>query len=290
MKHLAFLCILVLVSVQTQAQPIRSFADTTSQPRIALVLSGGGALGYAHIGVLQAMEEAGLRPSYIAGTSMGALVGVLYAQGYSADELYEFVVQRRLHNIFRNVHASARHANRGLGSYKHVRKLLNDAIPHDSFDSLQIPFLCVATGIRTGKAEVRASGNNLADWVLASASIPVVFKPQLIEGEYYCDGGFVDNLPACHVPRCEYDICIGVDLVPAEQPIVEEFFSRSYLINDVYGSMVLNLNSHQGRQCCDYLITPHQDVKYGILDFRHYETLRQRGYDAMRQWLNAHWH
>lgn len=271
---------------------ILSAQDSVSnhtQPRIALALSGGGALGYAHIGALQALDEAGLRPSYIAGTSMGALVGVLYAQGYTADELYDFVVQRKLHNLFRNVHASVRHANRGIGPYKHVRRLLNDAIPHDSFDSLQIPFLCVATDIATGKAEARTSGDHLADWVLASASIPVVFKPQLIEGKYYCDGGFVNNLPANYIPKDQYDICIGIDLVPAQQPSTEEFFSRNYLINDVYGSMILNINSQQGRQCCDYIITPHPDVKYGILDFHHYEILRQRGYNAMRQWLNTQW-
>lgn len=278
-------CLLILMFATFHTLSAQDSASHQTQPRIALVLSGGGALGYAHIGVLQALDEAGIRPSYIAGTSMGALVGVLYAQGYTADELYAFVVQRKLHNIIRNVNASIRHVNRGIGDYKNVRQLLNDAIPHDSFDSLQTPFLCVATDIASGKAEVRTSGNNLADWVLASASIPVVFKPQLIEGKYYCDGGFVDNLPACHIPKELYDICIGIDLVPTQQPLAEEFFTRNYLINDVYGSMILNINSQQGRQCCDHIITPHQDVKYGILDFRHYEILRQRGYDAMRQFI-----
>lgn len=262
--------------------------STQPHPRIALVLSGGGALGYAHIGVLQALDQAGIRPSYIAGTSMGALVGVLYAQGYTADELYAFVVQRKLHNIIRNVNASIRHVNRGIGDYKNVRQLLNDAIPHDSFDSLQIPFLCVATDIASGTPAIRTSGGNLVDWVLASASIPVVFKPQLIEGRYYCDGGFVDNLPACHIPKEQYDICIGIDLVPSLQPEPDEFFTRHYLVNDVYGNMILNINSQQGRQCCHYLITPHSDVRFGILDFRHYEAIRQRGYDAMRQWLQTH--
>lgn len=290
MKHSLFILACLLMLGSLTAQTSISKPDTIPHSRIALVLSGGGALGYAHIGVLQALDEAGIRPSYIAGTSMGALVGVLYAQGYTADELYAFVVQRKLHNIIRNVNASIRHVNRGIGDYKNVRQLLNDAIPHDSFDSLQIPFLCVATDIANGTPEIRSSGSKLADWVLASASIPVVFKPQLIEGRYYCDGGFVDNLPACQIPKELYDICIGIDLVPTQQPLAEEFFTRHYLVNDVYGNMILNINSQQGRQCCHHIITPHQDVKYGILDFRHYEILRQRGYDAMRQWLSIHWH
>lgn len=265
-----------------------SHAMSQTSPRVALVLSGGGALGYAHIGVLQALDEAGIRPSIIAGTSMGAIVGAVYAQGYSGDQLFDYVVQRRLHTISRNVHVSLRHVGKGIGSYKHVRRLLNDAIPHDSFDSLSIPFLCVATNIRTGQPEIRTSGDRLADWVLASASIPVIFKPQLIDGNYYCDGGFVDNLPACHLPEGSYDICIGIDLVPSHTPTTTDYFSKEYLVNDVYGNMILNINSDKGRQCCDYIITPHDDVEYGILDFRRYKQIRQRGYDAMRQWLQDH--
>lgn len=286
-KYAFFVLFLLLFSslFSQEAQP----SQTASQPRIALVLSGGGALGYAHIGVLQAFDEAGIRPAYIAGTSMGALVGVLYAQGYSANELYDFVRQRRLHNLLRNVHASARHASRGIGSYKHVCQLINDVVPHDSFDSLAIPFLCVATDIATGRAAVRSSGNNLSSWVLASASIPVVFKPQLIGDNYYCDGGFVDNLPACHIPPEAYDLCVGVDVVPTVLPETDRFFSTQFMINDVYGTMILNISSQAGRVCCHSLIQPHHDVRYGILDFRHYEILRQRGYEAARQWIEEHY-
>lgn len=279
MKRLVAILLTVVLCSSVAAQP---------SPRIALVLSGGGALGYAHIGALQALDEAGIRPSFIAGTSIGAIVGAVYAQGYSGNQLYAFLKDRRLHTLARNVHASWRHPGRGIGSYKRVRQLLADAIPHDSFDSLSIPFLCVATNIRTGLAEVRASGTSLSDWVLASASIPVIFKPQLIEGDYYCDGGLVDNLPAAHIPSDAYDICIGIDLVPTHATPTEDYYTSRYLINDVYGNMILNINSISGRELCDHIITPHPDVRYGLLDFRHYETLRQRGYDAMKAFLAQH--
>lgn len=265
---------------------IPTFSQTS--PRIALVLSGGGALGYAHIGVLQALDEEGIKPSIIAGTSMGAIVGVLYSQGYSGKQLFEFVKQRKLNNIYRNVHVSFLNINRGLGSYKHVHDLLNDAIPHNSFDSLSIPFICVSTNIQTGKPEVRYSGNNLAEWVLASASIPVVFKPQLIDGEYYCDGGFVDNLPANYLPEDSYDICIGIDLVPSKKPNTDNYFSEEYSASNVYCNMILDINSVKGREKCDYIIQPHKDVKYGLLDFREYKTLCQRGYNAMKEWIESH--
>lgn len=263
-----------------------TFSQTS--PRIALVLSGGGALGYAHIGVLQALDESGIKPSIIAGTSMGAIVGALYSQGYSGKQLFEFVKQRRLNTLYRNIHVSFLNINRGLGSYKHVKNLLNDAIPHNSFDSLGIPFICVGTNIQTGKPEVRCSGSNLAEWVLASASIPIVFKPQLIDGEYYCDGGFVDNLPANYLPEDNYDICIGIDLVPSEKPNTDNYFSNKYSASDIYCNMILDINSIKGREKCDYIIQPHKDVKYGLLDFRKYKILYQRGYDAMKEWIESH--
>ncbi|MCQ2327134.1 MAG: patatin-like phospholipase family protein [Bacteroidales bacterium] len=265
---------------------ISTFSQTS--PRIALVLSGGGVLGYAHIGVLQALDEEGIKPSIIAGTSMGAIVGALYSQGYSGKQLFEFIKQRKLNNIYRNVHVSFLNINRGLGSYKHVHDLLNDAIPHNSFDSLSIPFICVSTNIQTGKPEVRYSGNNLAEWVLASASIPVVFKPQLIDGEYYCDGGFVDNLPANYLPEDSYDICIGIDLVPSKKPNTDNYFSEEYSASDVYCNMILDINSVKGREKCDYIIQPHKDVKYGLLDFRKYKILYQKGYNEMKQWIESH--
>lgn len=280
MKRIILLLSVILLSIA----PLPAH----NPPRIALVLSGGGALGYAHIGVLQALDEAGIRPSIIAGTSMGAIVGSIYAQGYTGDQLFQFAQERRLHNISRNVNVSLRQVNKGVGAYKNVRKLLNDAIPHDSFDSLAIPFVCVSTNVRTGSPEVRSSGCNLADWVLASASIPVVFKPQQIEGEYYCDGGFVDNLPARYLPRESYDICIGIDVVPTTTPTTDDYFSFGYTISDVYSNMIMDINSKEGRQHCRYLIRPHTDVRYGILDFRHYKTLRQRGYDCMKAWLQSH--
>lgn len=279
MKKSCTALLLLMASAVAWSQP---------SPRVALVLSGGGALGYAHIGAFQALDEVGLKPAVIAGTSIGAIVGVVYAQGYSGNQLYELMKSRRLNSLSRNVHASLRHARRGVGSYKRVRQLFDDVLPHDCFDSLSIPFLCVATNIRTGKAEVRSSGTSLSSWVLASASIPVVFKPQLIDGEYYCDGGFVDNFPAQYLPAGTYDVVIGIDLSPTQAPSVEDYYTGRYQINDVYSNMILNINSIVGRDRCDYVVCPHADVNYGILDFRHYDELCRRGYLAMKSFLSQH--
>ncbi len=279
--------VLLLTCIMTLLSPAISVAqpNNNQMPRIALALAGGGALGYAHIGVLQALDEAGIKPVYIAGTSMGAIVGVLYAQGLSGEELCRIVREKRLYTTYRNISTTWKHVNRGIGTPKNVKLLFEEVMPHNSFDSLKIPFVCVATHIRSGQPVAVAAGNNLHQWVLASASIPIVFQPVLIDGEYYCDGGMTDNLPARFIPQDTYDICIGIDLVPSQQPSSEEFFGPHYLASDVYVNMVLNINSAEGRKICHHIIQPHHDCRYGILNFRDYEVLRQRGYEAMQKWL-----
>lgn len=256
-----------------------------AQPRIGLVLGGGGALGYAHIGAIQALEEAGIEPVFVAGTSMGALVGALYAQGYNSQQLYAFVRDRKLYTVMRNVSPTSKHLQRGIGSFQNVRQLLNDAVTHDCFDSLRIPFLCVATNIASGTATVKCHGTNLADWVLASASIPVVYQPQLINGSYYCDGGVIDNLPAQYIPRDLCDMVIAIDVVPMDIPGGEDMFTKDYPMLNVYGNMLLNVSSHGGRQHSDVVICPNMDIRYGVMDFERYEEIIRRGYDAMHTWL-----
>lgn len=256
-----------------------------AQPRIALALGGGGALGYAHIGAIQALEEAGIEPVFVCGTSMGALVGALYAQGHNGQQLYAFVRDRKLYTVMRNVSPTSKHLQRGIGSFQNVRQLLNDAIPHDCFDSLQIPFLCVATNIASGTAVTPCTGANLADWVLASASIPVVFQPQMIDGAYYCDGGVIDNLPTQYVPRDLCDMVIAIDVVPTDIPGGEDMFTKDYPMLNVYGNMLLNVASQTGRLHSDVVICPNKDVRYGVMDFENYEDIIRRGYEAMHAWL-----
>lgn len=275
----------ILATQFSLAQSRIQLAPTT---RVAVVLGGGGALGYAHIGVLQALDEAGIHPTYVAGTSMGALVGVLYAAGYSGEELIKIVRDYKLTSTMRVINLSHKNKRRGLSNFARVRKMINDKIPADNFDSLPTPFACTACDVQTGKLVIRHEGDQLTDWVLASASIPGIFQPQLIDGTYYCDGGLMNNLPVAAIPDGVADIVIAIDLVPTSEPETETYFSKDYPMVNVYGNFLLRQMSREGCAKADVVIRPNTDPRYGVLDFSEYQYFYQQGYNTMKAWLSKH--
>lgn len=164
-------------------------------PKVGLVLGGGGAKGAAEVGVLKVLEEEGIHIDYIAGTSIGAILGGLYATGYRAAEL---------DSLFRA----------GLWKTDNVLQLLDRLTNTDEwvdFNELPIPFRCVATDFDTQQEVVFSSGN-LALALRASMAIPGVYKPVLIDGRTLVDGGMVNNLPVDVVKAMGADIVIAVDL------------------------------------------------------------------------------
>jgi NTE family protein len=209
--------LLIPVALLAAAGPLP--AQDCRPPRTALVLSGGGAKGIAHIGVLAALDSLGIRPDLVVGSSMGAAVGALYASGYSGRELDSLVRMVPLGQLFR---AYRPRAPRSLGVLRplvtweqgdrrfnlqsasivesEVNSLLNVAmlrgnlIARGDFDSLPIPFRAVATDLATGKAVVIGSGD-LAQAVRSSVAIPLVFSPELRDGQFLADGGLSANIP-----------------------------------------------------------------------------------------------
>ncbi len=210
--------------------------DAPERPKVGLVLSGGGAKGMAHIGVLKAMEEAGLYPDYITGTSMGSIVGALYALGYSADEIKEIALQINWDEVLSNQIPLNRVAieekffygryitellikdgkltlPQGMIEGQELTMLLNRLTrpAHDitDFSQLPIPFACVAADIENGVPVVLNKGN-LAEAIRASMSIPSIFTPTFIDSAMYVDGGLLRNFPVQEVIDMGGDIVIGV--------------------------------------------------------------------------------
>lgn len=232
MKKLSIIFILLLSSFSLFAQ------SQYKRPKIGLVLSGGGAKGFAHIGVLKVLEEAGIQIDYIGGTSMGAVIGGLYASGYTAtqidsifqktnfdelindyiprasknfyekrnDELYAFVLP---FNKFRVGIPEA--LSKGMYNFNLLTRLTRNVKDVKDFNQLPIPFLCIATDIESGE-QVLLNKGNLAQAMLASSAFPSLFSPVEIDGKLLIDGGVVNNYPVDEVLKLGADIIIGVDV------------------------------------------------------------------------------
>ncbi|NDI99591.1 patatin [Flavobacterium sp. LaA7.5] len=231
---LLLLCLLLIGTVTAQEDNNAN----AKKPKIGVVLSGGGAKGLAHIGVLKVLEEAGIKVDYIGGTSMGAIVGGLYAAGYSAQELdsifnsldADALIQdftpRGSKNFFekRNDELYALSLpfkgfkisfptafSKGLYNYTTVSRLTDNVRHVRDFDSLPIPFVCIATDIETGEEVVLRKGV-LPDAILASGAFPSLYYPVEINGRLLIDGGVTNNYPIEEVRKMGADIIIGVDV------------------------------------------------------------------------------
>ena len=171
---------------------------TTKKHKIGLALSGGGALGFAHIGALQALEEHGVKPDFISGSSMGAIIGAIYCAGYSPAKIMRIIQAEKLYKLDKLMSPNLNFKQKGLSSHATLRATLKELIPHDCFDSLEIPFAVCVTNITSGIYEYYYSGKGIVDYVVSSASIPGVFDPVVIKNTTYVDGGVL-NLSLIHI-------------------------------------------------------------------------------------------
>lgn len=179
--------------------------------KLGFALGAGGSRGVAHIGFLRAMEERGIRPDFIAGSSMGAVVGACYAAGMSPARMHSAVRKLKFRDIASFQFAPFR--KDGLLKMEKARKFLADLIGEKTFADLAIPFVCVATDLERGKTVVLDEGD-LIDAALASASIPGVFSPAKI-GNYamLSDGGILERVPAEQVKNMGAEAIVAVDVL-----------------------------------------------------------------------------
>ncbi|HEY4496523.1 MAG TPA: patatin-like phospholipase family protein [Candidatus Paceibacterota bacterium] len=178
--------------------------------KIGLALGGGGAKGLAHIGIIKALKEANLPIDYIAGTSMGAVVGAWYASKLETEELEEISVNTKRRNLFPIAEIlSANKKSLFVGDA--IEKLLKKYFDKDKIEDCKIPFAAVATNMKDGEPMPIKSGY-LADAVRASSSIPVVFSPVHLEGDVLVDGGLSNPVPADIVKEMGADYVIAVDV------------------------------------------------------------------------------
>jgi NTE family protein len=243
--------------------------------KTGLVLSGGGARGFAHLGVIQALNEEGIYPDVITGTSAGAIVGALYADGYSPAEIMELMNSTsRLHYISPTVPKG------GLLQISGVIRILKDNLRAKTFEELKISLFVTATDLNNGKA-VYFSGGELLYPIIASASIPVLFKPLLINGIQYVDGGVLDNLPIKPIEdKCDYIVGSFVNPTGYEENI-------SSLIHIAERSFMLSMSKEVNEKAKKFnlLIAPPELSNYKILDPEKSEEVFRVGYLATKEKL-----
>ncbi len=248
---------------------------TEKQYRTGLVLSGGGARGFAHLGVMEALNEAGVFPDVISGTSAGAIMGVLYADGYKPKEIL-----RMMNGGSRLDFMRPALPREGLLQINGIIKILKANLHSKKFEQLKLPLFVAATDLNNGKP-VYFSQGDLLEPVIASASIPVLFQPVKIEDISYVDGGVLDNLPVKPIEN-KCNILIGSFVNPVGY--IEKI---SGLINIAERTFMLSMSKEimEKSKKFNLFIAPLELRNYKILDPEKSCELFEIGYKATKEKL-----
>lgn len=241
-------------------------------------LSGGSARGLAHIGVLQALAEAGIRPKVVAGASMGAIIGALYAAGISPQEMPGFFKKASMLNYF----TWKLPPHGGMLSSDKLADELEEALGIKTFEELQMPLFVSVTNYTRGRTEIISSGP-LALAVAASAAIPLIFKPVEMNGDLYVDGGITDNQPVGPLPKlCRRIIASHVNHISSEynSTALKQMAERSYNL-----AIYENVKSNLKKFCC--VIDPPGLAQMSLFDFQAIDQIVQIGYNETKRLLEA---
>jgi NTE family protein len=240
--------------------------------KIGLVLSGGGARGFAHLGVLKAFQEQGIQVARLAGTSAGAIAGALTAAGYSPDEALKLIESSAFMR-----HMRPAWTRLGLLRIDTMIDLYRKYFPDDSFESLAIPLHIAAVNLTDGELVIFEQGELIRP-VLASCCLPGIFEPLLINKKQYIDGGALNNLPVEPVAD-RVDVVIGshCNPFPKHKPIRN---ARSVLER----SLVLSVQSKTRERAtqCHVFIEPPELVNFGVTDISRAREIFQAGYRYAR--------
>ena len=310
-KGLSLKCLMHLVlTIGFLLTSVHNFAQE-KKPKVALVLSGGGAKGIAHIPLLQTLDSLGIVPDLIVGNSMGSVVGGLYAMGYSGDSIANIVKEANWEQLIggkvslKNVSVEEKTEfgryfvdfDYSQGKIKVGKFLLNDqnlrqfislltfpSYTIDDFDKLPIPFRAVATDIVKGKLVVLDKGS-LALAMRASMSLPGVFSPVTYENSLLIDGAILNNFPVDVAKDLGADIIIGSDVGEGmmKQKELENISSLLFQA----GMLSSHLKNPKNRALCDILINHSDHLTYGTTDFEQSDNIFKEGKLAVADNLEA---
>jgi|TARA_R110002124_G_scaffold53088_6_gene152345 NTE family protein len=243
--------------------------------KIGLALSGGGVRGIAHLGVLQALNEEGIYPDCLSGSSAGAIVAAMYAHGYAPREILDIIVQTKYFKFFKPSISF-----KALLRMDLLADLFAKYLPEDDFSALKIPIFVTATNFQKSRTEFFSNGP-LIKRLMASACIPGMFEPILLNGELYIDGGVLNNLPVEPlVDDCDTIIGVNCNNLPdlKGDTHIKGLIERSVI-------MALNYNVYSRKPKCDYFIDPPGLAKFGVLEVKKAMEIYDTGYQYCKEFL-----
>ena len=241
----------------------------------SFVLSGGGVRAFAHLGAVKALQEQGIHPSGIAGTSAGAIAGAFLADGFTPDEIKEMFNGKSRSQIL-----AWNSLRTGFISNRKLRSFLQKNLRHSKFEDLQIPFYATATNFVDGRQTIFSEGI-LIDAILAACSIPVLFPPVFIGGIPYVDGGLSNNLPVePFINKKNETVCIYVNPV--------KLFKQKESITEIMDrALHLSFREMVGRSSagCFLYIEPEPLKQFNLFDFHKSPEIFDIGYNYTKEIL-----
>lgn len=245
----------------------------TKEYNTGLVLSGGGTRGFAHLGVIAALYEKGIKPDIISGVSAGAIVGAFIAAGKKPREILE-IFKKGWFFKYTKLHIPLD----GLLKLDGLKEIVQKEISIKNIEDLEIPFFIAVSNLNTGNVEYLNTGN-LGETVLASSSIPVLFAPVKINGQFYVDGGVMDNIPIEPIKNsCEKIIVCNISPLnpdPKTKNLIQ-IATRTFYMN-------VNANIDYVIKNSSVFIEPEGIAKYDILNRAHANELFELGYQSAKK-------
>lgn len=245
--------------------------------KTGLVLSGGGARGIAHLGVMEALLESGVNIDVVSGSSAGALAGSLFCAGHAPGKICEFIRNTNFLTTFRPSFNT-----RSLLNIERAKGELIQYFEEDSFESLKVPLRVSTTEVESGRIKVFSTGEIVLP-VLASCCIPVVFDPIKIGETVLVDGGILDNMPWKPIRQeCDHIIALHCNPIDANYRISNwsDLMERSMMLS-------ITQNVYNEKNNCDIFLEPPMLSKYSVFDFKKAPEIFNHGYDYAKTQIGA---
>ena len=256
----------------------KKMLDKLKNLKVGVALSGGGAKGIVHLGVLKALEDRDFRIDMLSGVSAGGIMAALYADGNKPEDICRFIKKSNLYKMV----SFSMPTKGGLTNMDDFQEFLQTMLKAKTFEDLKIPLWVNATELNEGRNVYFHTGE-LLNRLIASASVPLFFRPKILDGKAFVDGGFFCNMPAEKLKRCGCDLVIGVHCNPINYHESNDGF---WNVAERVFHLAINGNTIEQKKYCDIVIETLAAQDYGMFEAEKADELYTIGYEAALEALD----